>query len=288
MKRLFAICLCLLMVPVAALAGAKEVWGRIDELMPQQMGYTPDLYKHGNLIGDPDNGWTFSITLYDHPEDEDGLLVYLLTPEGELIHKRGPYSLTLNQQCSIAIRESLRPDGYMALAETVQVWRERMADVNIPSPEESGFIRDEHVLMLDIRFPDEGAISYEEAVAAAEAALLALPGWSTEKLAYYAVDFCAYIAPQDIGKPVWLFYFNEDIGATYEDDNDVFLAALLAANKRTINGKQAPIHFSVLIDAMNGSLVETPRFDYIPVQFNWLDFIYRPATFLNYYHQTEE
>ena len=287
MKRLLAICLCLLMLPMVALAGEKEVWTRIDELIPQQAGYTPDMYCHGNLVGDPDNGWTFSITLYDHPEDEDGLLVYLLTPEGELIHERGPYKLTVNQQAANALRECFGPGGYLKIAEVAQKWQVILSDVNVPPVEEIGHPWDEHILMLDFRSPEESTISHEEALAAAEAVLLNLPGWSEEKLAYFSVDFSACMVPQDIDRLVWLFYFDEDIGATWDDDIEVFDAALEAAQARTINGERPPVHFSVLIDAMDGSLVEAPAFDYRAPQFTWADFIARPATFLNYYH-TEE
>ena len=288
MKRLLAICLCLLMLPLTALAGEKEVWARIDELMPQQVGYSPDMYRHGNLVGDPDNGWTFSITLNEHPEDEDGLLCYLLTPEGELVHERGPYKLTLNQQAANALRDCFGSDGYLKIAETAQKWRTILSDVNIPSIEEIEHPWDEHILMLDFHSPEDSAISHEEALAAAEAVLLSQPGWTEEKLAYYSLSFSACMVPQDIGRLVWLFYFVEDIGASYDDDIEVFDAALKAAEARTINGERPPLHFSILIDAMDGSLAETPVFDYRAPQFLWSDFIARPAAFLAYYNLAEE
>lgn len=289
MKRLLAICLCLLMLPLTALAGEKEVWARIDELMPQQIGYTPEMYKHGNLVGDPDNGWTFSIVLHEHPEDEDGLLVYLLTPAGELVHQRGPYKLTLNQQAANALQECFGPDGYLKIAETAQKWSTILSDVNIPPVEEIGHPWDEHILMLDFRSPEDSAISYDEAVASAEAVLLSQPGWTEETLTHFTLDFSAYMVPADIGRPVWLFLYGKYIPSSDAfRDHDEWTQAMIAAYERTILGKEEPVQFSVLIDGADGSLVEPPAFDYRAPQFLWSDFIARPAAFLAYYNQAEE
>ena len=293
MKRLIALCLCLLMLPVMALASSERereasLWERVDGLLQAQAGYASDAYHHGEIVGDPNNGWTFSIVLYDHPEDEDGVIVYFLTSGGELIHQRGPEKISLGIQAQNALGECFGPDCYLKVAQTALEWRDRLALLDTPSAEDINHPWAEHVLALDIRFPEEGAVPYEEAIVAANTVLLSLPGWTEETLTHYEVNFSAYMVPEDIGRPVWLFYYDKVIPsrAAYKSE-DAWTKAMVAAYERTILGKEEPLHFSVLIDAADGSLVEAPKFDYRAPEFLWSDFIVRPSKFLAYYAEND-
>ena len=294
MKRVFALCLCLLLLPVMALADTSyereaRLWERVDELVQQHTDYAPGSYRHGEIIGDPDNGWTFSIALLDHPEDEDGIICYSITPDGSLVYERGPQKISVGRQVQSALYACIGPDCYLKVAQAALDWRERLAELDTPSAEDISHPWAEHVLALDIRFPEEGAVPYEEAVAAASAVLLSQPGWTEETLTHYDIPFSAYMVPKDIGRPVWLFYYDKIIPSTEAyKSHDEWVEAMSAAYERTILGREEPVQFSVLIDAADGSLVEAPKFDYRAPEFLWGDFIVRPSGFLAYYADQDE
>lgn len=281
MKRMIALLLCLMMLPVMALADTayereQRLWERVDELMEQNTGYAPGTYRHGEIIGDPSNGWSFSIVLLDHPKDEDGIICYSITPEGVLMYERGPEKISLGLQAMEDIYACDGDDCYLEIAQVIQDWKPRLDELRANDSSMAKFME------LDIRFPEEGMISYEEALSAAKAVLLGLPGWSEEAYNHFYLDFCAYMQPGDLDKPVWLFYYNKYLPSIDEvKDFDELDRLREEAYAYTINGEKAPVHFSVLIDAADGSLVEDPRFDYVPIQFIFWDHIERPARFFH-------
>ena len=281
MKRLLAICLCLMMLPVAALADTAyeretRLWAWVDELMEQHTGYTSNAYRHGQIIGDPDNGWNFSIVLLDHPADEDGIICYSITPEGVLMYERGPEKISLGQQAVNAIYACGGDDCYLEIAQVIQDWKPRLDELRASDPSTARFME------LDIRFPEEGVITYEEASAAVRSVLLSQPGWSEETLTHFYLDFCAYMQTWDLDRPVWLFYYNIYVPSIDEvKDYDELRRLRNEAYDYTINGEKTPVHFCVLVDAADGSLVEDPRFDYVPIQHSFWDYIERPVVFFH-------
>lgn len=281
MKRLLAICLCLLMLPVMALADTAyerqtRLWERVDDLLRLYTDHTPGTYRHGQIIGDPDNGWSFSIKLLEHPQDEDGVICYDITPDGKLVYDRGPEKIPLGLQAMYAIYDCKGDDCYLQAAQLIQDWKPLLNELRDTDPSMARFME------LDIRFPEEGMISYEEALAAAKSALLSQPGWSEKTLTYYHLNYCVYMRPGDLGKLVWLFYYDLYIPSIDEvKDFDEWDRLLDEAYSHTINGDPAPAQFSVLIDAADGSLAEDPRYDYVPCQYIFWDFIERPAKFFH-------
>ena len=288
MKRLLAICLCLLMLPLTALAdGANErenrMWAWVDALLPEQTDLNPGDYDHNQIVGDPDNGWNFSVVLKEHPADTNGLYVYHLTPAGELVLKEGPTTLTPSQQATTALIACHGEGYYMQLAQVVQDWKDRFDelewydDIELRHPD----ILD--ILKQDIRFPEEGMIAYEEALAAARDQLLAQPGWTEESLTHFMMFISAYMVPEDIGRPVWLFVFHKasNTPETQKMSSKAYSDYLDKLYSYTINGKEEPVYIGLLIDAADGSPVEAPRFDYRPVKYIWTDFLVRPDNFLN-------
>lgn len=276
MKRWIALCLCLLALPLTALADtaqerADRLWERIDPLL-EEAGFVPGAYEHKGIVGDPDSGWHFSIWLPDHPEDDTGMYGFILTPDYELILERAPMKRTPEQQLYDAFLVSKGPESYLPFAELVEKWRDRVDELEFFDVWSTRFVT------MDIRRPDAGAISYEAAVASANEALLALPGWTEDTLTHFVMEASVYLVPEDIGRPVWLFVYDKEV--PFDGDMDAFNAALERLYSYTVNGEPEPVQFSVLIDAMDGTLVETPRFDYVPVQYVWSDFVIRTPEFL--------
>ena len=280
MKRLLILCFCLLL-PVAALADTAydrqtRLWERVDELLRLNTGYAPGAYQHGQIIGDPDNGWSFSIKLLEHPQDEDGVICYNITPDGTLIYEQGPNKISLGMQAMYAIYDCSGDDCYLRVAQLIQDWKPRLDELRDTDSSMARFME------LDIRFPEEGMISYEEALAAVQSVLLSQPGWSEETLSYYYLKYCAYMQPGDLDKPVWLFYYNLYIPSIDEVKDYEELDRLRdEAYAHTINGAPAPVQFCVLIDAADGSLVEEPRYDYVPIQYGFWDYFERPVKFFH-------
>ena len=278
MKRLLVICLCFLMLPVMALANTtserkEAMWARIDSLLIEA-GFVPNSYYHQTIIGDPSNCWSFSIVLNEHPKDENGLYVFTLTPDFVLSIDQVPEKIDPSLQLTGVLNRASGPESYAVLPDIVAQWKDKL---DLLSPSFSS-----RVVTLDIRHPEEGAISYEDAVAAATAVLLGQPGWTEETLTHFAMIISAYMVPEDIGRPVWLFTYRKDIYSLFSiDDMDEYDAALAQLYSYTINGEPEPQQFSVLIDAMDGSLVEPPRYDYVPSEFHWTDFITRPEKLLS-------
>ena len=288
MKRLLAICLCLLTLPLTALADGvtdreNRMWAWVDALLPEQTDLGPGDYDHNQIVGDPDNGWNFSIVLKEHPEDNNGLLVYHLTPAGELMLTESPMTLTLNQQAHAAILACRGEGHYMELAQVVLDWAGRLDLLDWSRPEDVRHSDITDILKLDVRFPEEGTISYEEALAAAKEYLLAQPGWTEETLTHFMETFSMYTVPEDIGRPVWLFVFHKasNTPETQAMSSKAYSEYLDKLYSYTINGEEEPVEFSVLIDAADGSLAEAPRYDYRPVKYIWTDFLVRPENFLN-------
>ena len=281
MKRFLAFCLCLLLLPVMALADTSyqretRLWERVDGLIEQYTDYAPGTYRHGNIIGDPDNGWHFSIVLLDHPQDEDGVICYNLTTDGQLVYDRGPEKIPLGMQAMNAIFDCGGDDCYLEIAQVIQDWQPLLNELRATDSSMADF------MALDIRFPGEDVISYEEAAAAVKAALLSQPGWTEETLTHFYLDFCAYMQTWDLDRPVWLFYYNKYIPTVDEvGDHEKWSEIMNAAYDRTINGEPEPVHFSVLIDAADGSVIEAPRYDYIPIQYTFWDYIERPVRFFH-------
>lgn len=131
------------------------------------------------------------------------------------------------------------------------------------------------VIDLNITTPDENGISYDDAYHAALQCLAQQPGWSDEQTKMFRLAISAYYTPEDIGRPVYLFYFDQHsyFEKAYETDSAM---NKYQAELRKAFGGDAPRQFSVVIDAADGSLVEPPIFDYAPVQYRYLDFLIRP------------
>ena len=271
MKKLLLCLLCLTLLPLAALAeGYDDILPRIYEKVEWATGLTADAFDAYNVVGDAEVGWSFSLRLKEHPEDEDGLWHGELTPDGELLHLREPQKISPYLQAMYQVLGCLRTeDCYLRLPEVVEHWKNRwdeLFDTELLQQQmidgQSLGITD--ILTLDIRTPDEKAIPYLGALSAAQHYVLAKPGWDEKALMRFEVSYAAYTVPRDIGKPVWQFFFDEIL-----DLDDLYW---------TINGEPAPVYFSILVDAETGAILDS-CFDYAPARFTIPQHIIRPKMF---------
>ena len=280
MKRLITCLLCLLMLPALALAEDKaDLWAHIRALVEAECDLGPRTYAPHQLNGSKEEGWQFSVYLPHQPEGDDGLIKGTLSPSLELLSLDRPQRYAVWAQAFDEVSSCFdQEDCYLRLAQAVKDWADRHDE--LPSFSISTPAPIENILLLDIRVPEADTIPYFDALSAAQRRLLAIPGWDEKTLMHFKVHISAYMVPEDIGKPVWLFVFNQEINT--DPGTEAYAAALKEAQDYTINGEPAPVHFSVLVDAKTGAIIEEPRFDYAPVVFQSPDFIIRPRWFQGY------
>ncbi len=120
-----------------------------------------------------------------------------------------------------------------------------------------------NLIEQDIRMPEEGAISAKQAWEKAEAAVLALPGWTQEKLDMFGRLAEVYYFSKELDKPVYhLFYaqkrhywpeFDGKPSDTYEKDYLLPLYALYGGDSTAV-----PHYAAIRLDAKTGELTEAP------------------------------
>ncbi len=141
-------------------------------------------------------------------------------------------------------------DRYKELKENTQHW---------------GGIYDtiRNLMEQDIRLPEEGAIGLQDAQKKAEAAVLALPGWTREKLDMYGRLAEIHYQSGELNKPVFHFifaqkrhYWPEFEGKPFEVFEKDYLKPLYAlfGGEDTLT----PHYVSVRLDARTGELTEAP------------------------------
>lgn len=261
-------------------AEASDGWTRALALIEQKMGYTADQLEKNNLVYS-DGVWAFSVTIIDHPADEDGLIVGEMDSNGKLLCLTGPEKISLEQQLLADLKSCFnRNDCYLLLAEVCQHWNERLADADEDTLAD---IWDKYlsVLSLGIRVPSDNAISYDAAYAAAWAQLIASEGWSEDMADMFRLAISAYYTLDDV--PVFFFYFERHsyFEAEYSTDKAMnqYRQALDAAFSAV--GQTPPLCIGILVNAQTGKLVEPAMMDYVPSQFHYLDFLIRTEEALN-------
>ena len=139
MKRFFSLFLVLLLaLPCAAACAESSDWDLAYSLMEKYTGYSRDQVRPGQLLYE-DGMLSFSVVLKDHPEDEDGLLVFEMDGQNNLVSLEGPEKISLEQQLVAALKECFnREDCWQRLAGVHEKWsrklsRENLSDLS-PSP----------------------------------------------------------------------------------------------------------------------------------------------------------
>lgn len=254
---------------------------RLYQLLEQHSSYTRDQLKDNECFYDTSLGqWVLSSLLINCPSDEDGLIMVYMDEDGnfESIKPSEKVSV-LNQIANALIRCTDGEDSYLLLADLVAQWKPRLGELQdaVEQAQQSSTPSfgkaDKYVelMSLDLTVPAEGSLPIDEAQRIATRYIAQLDGWSEEKAAMFPLDMNAYYTPADIGKPVYFFKFEQ---YSYSDYS---LSEMDEYNQRMtdIFGGKAPKTISIMVDAVDGSLVEKPIFDYAPLEYFFLDALIR-------------
>ncbi|MDD2647888.1 MAG: hypothetical protein PHI27_03475 [Eubacteriales bacterium] len=171
-----------------------------------ETGFSQEDFALSQLVSG--NGeWSFSTTLKSHPEDEDGLYVGTLRANGALDILQKPSKISLDRRLETQLKECFNRDNcYIRLAEVCEKWKPIISAL---TDEEAEGIFDKYRAVVEsgIRLPDSGTLHFDAAYDCALDALSREEGWSDESARLYRLCISAYYSPDDIGKPVYLFYF---------------------------------------------------------------------------------
>ena len=276
MKQFFSLFLVLLLVLSCAAACAEgSDWDLAYSLMEKYTGYSRDQVRPGQLLYE-DGMLSFSVVLKDHPEDEDGLLVFEMDGQNNLVSLEGPEKISLEQQLVAALKECFnREDCWQRLAGVHEKWSRKLALLSEEQKAEEIWDKYLRVIDLGITLPPEGALDYATAFDTALKQAAAARGWTEEMLRMYRPVISAYYVLD--GSPVWFIYLETHSWFEKEYESDQAMNRYKAQLKEAFGavGQKAPDKIGILIDAYTGALMERPMTDYIPVEFHYLDFLIR-------------
>lgn len=255
-------------------------WSLALALVEQEMGYTADQLEKNELIYE-DGVWAFSVTVRDHPADEDGLIVGQMDASGGKISLSGPSKISLEQQLVDDLKSCFnRPECCILLAEVCRQWNERLAGAD---EETLATIWEKYrdVLQMGVMIPPEDALDHEAARDAAWTQLTAAEGWTEDMADLFRLTISACYVLDDV--PVYFFYWERHsyMETAYSTDRAMnqYKAELNAAFASV---EQAPpLSIGVLVDARTGEMMEMPMMDYVPSQFHYLDFLIRTEDAVN-------
>lgn len=284
MKKILVLLLVsiLLITSLPALAedaAQSQAWDEIFALLEKETGYAQNQMTKGQLVYER-GVWGFSVIITDHPADEDGLLVGQMDNQGQLTILQESEKISLDAQLQADLKACFnREDCYLLLAAVHDKWLPILQSLSEDQLSKI-FQRYVAIIRLNISTPSDGTITYGDAYNAALQHLAQQPGWSEEQAHMFRLSISAYYTPEDIARPVYFFNFEQHsyFEEAYESDAD--MNRYKAALKKAFGG-EAPRHFSIMVDAMDGSLVEAPIYDYAPIQYHYLDFLIRPEEMIN-------
>lgn len=277
-RRIYAVLLAGLIIcislPVVSQAEESDAWTMALALVEQEMGYSADELEKNNLVYS-DGAWAFSVTIIDHPLDEDGLIVGEMDARGKKISLSGPSHISLEQQLVNDLKYCFnRDDCYLLLANVCSKWNERLANAD---DETLDGIWEKYlsVLKRGATTPTDDMLSYDTVYASVWKHLAIEQGWTEEMADMFRLTISAYYVLDN--SPVYFFYFERHsyFEAAYSTDKAMnkYLNALNSAFSDI--GQKPPLRIGVLIHAKTGELVERPMLDYTPSQFHYLDFFIR-------------
>ena len=276
--RIYAVLLAMFLpftaIPVVSQAEESDAWSMALALVEQEMGYAADELEKNQLVYN-DGMWSFSVTIIDHPLDEDGLIVGQMDAGGKKISLSSPSKISLEQQLMNDLKSCFnRDDCYLLLADVCERWNERLTGA---SEEVLADIWTKYrsVLALGITIPPDDVMSYDTVYASSWKQVAAAEGWPKEVEDMFRLTISAYYILDDI--PVYFFYFERHsyFETAYSTD------AAMERYRKALNeafaaiDQQPPLRIGFLIHAQTGKLVEQPMLDYAPAQFHYLDFLIR-------------
>ena len=276
MKKVIALIMIMLLVAENAMAANDEnEWNLAFDVLERETGLSRDEVKTYQIFYE-DGIWSFSVVMKNHPEDEDGLLVFETDENWNVISMEGPEKINLDRQLEIELKECFHQDDCAwRMAEVCAKWQAKLECV---SQEQKNTIWPRYLAVIDrgIIVPPEGALDYNTALAAARDAASARMGWKgidMETLFVPGLSACYMLD----GTPVWFIYLEDHSYFEEEYSTDRAMKKYQECLKEAFAGVDQipPCKIGIVIDAFTGELKEKPMLDYIPVEFHYLDFLIR-------------
>lgn len=245
----------------------------------QEFNYIKEELRPYSSVETETGGYAMSFKLVKEDPATDGLVVVEISKTGELVFIRGPKQLSLYEQ---AFYDSKK---MTITVENVYNYKEKWAEkvACLSEEEKQEFERNKRsnpiydFVMHDIRLPKETDISYEQAVACAEEAILNLPDWNKDKLDLMRICSSVYHVPVDSERAVYEFVYLSaenaamSIKVWQEVDTGFNEKAFEKEAKKVFginpvnNTPHMPNDVVVRIDAQTGEVVGKPYIEYPPV-----------------------
>ena len=274
--KISAMCIALLlaMAGICACAEESSEWDMLYALLEKEAGYTRDQLIGTQLVFE-EGQWFFCVTLKDHPEDNDGLIIGEMDSDGNLIGMEGPSKITLEELLENDLKSCFaREDCYLRLAEVCAKWKGILATI---SEEQKAEIWDKYVKVVEmgITLPTEDALDFSTAYETALKKAAAAEGWTEEMIRMFHHIISAYYVSD--GSPVWFVYLEQHSYFEPEYASDADMKKYRDSLKKSFAdvNQVPPRKIGIMIDANTGVLKEKVMLDYAPVQFNYLDFLIR-------------
>ena len=286
--KFFAVCMALLlaMTGICACAEESSEWDMLYALLEKETGYTRDQLIGTQLVFE-EGQWFFCVTLKDHPEDEDGLIIGEMDSDGNLIGMEGPSKITLEELLEDDLKSCFaREDCYLRLAEVCAKWKGILATT---SEEQKAEIWDKYVKVvgMGITLPTEDALDFSTAYEAALKQAAKTEGWTDEMIRMFPHRISAYYMLE--GSPVWFVYLEQHSYFEPEYASDADMKKYKDSLKKAFAdvNQVPPRKIGILIDANTGVLKEKVMLDYVPTKFEYLDFLIRTDEAVASIHSNE-
>lgn len=274
-RKIFTVCFVFLLAIASTCSYAEDnAWDMVFEQLEKETGYTRDQVV-GNQILFEDGEWLFSVTIKDHPDDEDGLLIGEMDADGNLISLTGPEKINLDTQLENDLKSCFNYDDcYLRLAEVREKWT---AKLSVLSEEQKATIWPRYLQVVErgIILPPEGALDFATAYETALSQAATAEGWTEDMIHMFrhAISACCLLDES----PVWFIYLEQHtwFDPGYESDAAMNKYEKELEKAFAALNQAVPIKIGIVIDALTGKLKEAPMLDYIPEEYHYLDFLIR-------------
>ena len=209
-KSLLVLLCAVMLFTAAGMTPARaetDLWETAFEVLEEKTGLSEEAFIRKQLASSSDGSFSFSVELKEHSEESNGLYIASVEADGTVSYWEEPSDIPWFEQLQTDMKSCFRNDNcYELLYECKQKWEPILATM---TEEEIGDPLYANVIWLPLSLPDEDALTYDQALAAAQEALLTVDGWTEEKTEMYVMTINAFYTPDDIGNTVWFFYFEE-------------------------------------------------------------------------------
>ena len=274
--KFFAVCVMFLLTitVIHSCAEKSNEWDMLYATLEKETGYTKDQLI-GNQLVFEEGEWLFCVSLKDHSEDNDGLLIGEMDSDGNLIGMEGPSKISLDDHLESDLKSCFnREDCYQCLAKVCAEWRIKLTAIK---EEQKAEIWDKYIKVVEmgITLPQEDTLDFHTAYKGALKQVAEAEGWSEEMIHMFRLCISAYYMLD--GSPVWYIYLEQHSWFEPEYESDASMQKYKDSLKKAFAevDQIPPRKIGILIDANTGILKEKAMLDYAPVQFNYLDFLIR-------------